>query len=100
MLDFARTWLPFFYLYGLGGFLFVLGIIITIKAGSFDLKRFNHKKWLWILIFGFVWYITMHMLLMLAALDLISVFSVPITLLLLVMIFIIVTFKLKTKIGA
>jgi len=60
MLDFSRVWLPFIYLYGLGGILFIAGIVITIKAGSFDLGRFKHKKWMWVLLFGFVWYLMMH----------------------------------------
>ena len=59
-MNFTHTWLPFIYLYGLGGILFVFGIIITIKSGSFDLSRKAHKKWMWVLLFGFVWYLMMH----------------------------------------
>ena len=94
-MDFTHTWLPFIYLYGLGGILFVAGIIITIKSGSFDLNRHAHKKWMWILLFGFVWYLMMHALMTWAALDIIPVYTVPIVLLGLVAIFIIVTLKLR-----
>lgn len=96
---FSHSWLPFIYLYGLGGILFVFGIIITLKAGSFDLSRYSHKKWMWVLMFGFVWYLAMHFLMTLAALGIISVYAVPIILLLLAVIFIIVTVILRKKTG-
>ena len=94
-MDFTHTWLPFIYLYGLGGILFIAGIIITIKSGSFDLNRKAHKNWMWVLLFGFVWYLMMHALMTLAALDIISAYTVPIVLLGMVVVFIIVTLKLR-----
>ena len=94
-MNFTHTWLPFIYLYGLGGILFVFGIIITIKSGSFDLSRKSHKKWMWVLLFGFVWYLMIHALMTWAALDIISVYAVPIVLLGMVVIFIIVMLKLR-----
>ena len=94
-MDFTHTWLPFIYLYGLGGILFIAGIIITIKSGSFDLSRKAHKKWMWVLLFGFVWYLMMHALMTWAALDIISADTVPIVLLGMVVVFIIVTLKLR-----
>ena len=96
-MNFTHTWLPFIYLYGLGGILFVFGIIITIKSGSFDLSRKAHKKWMWVLLFGFVWYLMMHALMTLAALGTISVYTVPVILLLMVAIFIGVTVALRRK---
>ena len=96
---FSHSWLPYIYLYGLGGFLFVFGIIITLKAGSFDLRRYAHKKWMWVLVFGFVWYSSMHFLMTFAALGMISVYTVPIILLLLAVVFIIVTVILRKKTG-
>ncbi|MEA3287435.1 MAG: hypothetical protein U9Q77_08685 [Candidatus Marinimicrobia bacterium] len=97
---FSHSWLPFIYLYGLGGILFLSGIFITLKAGSFDLKRHSHRKWMWILIFGFVWYLTMHALLTWAALGSISPYTVLIVLLILVAVFVIVTLRLKEKVRA
>ncbi|HCV46160.1 MAG TPA: hypothetical protein DF909_08775 [Deltaproteobacteria bacterium] len=97
MLDFSRVWLPFIYLYGLGGILFIAGIVITIKAGSFDLGRLKHKKWMWILLFGFVWYLMMHALMTWAALGTISVYTVPAILLFMVAIFIGTTVALRRK---
>ena len=94
-MNFTHTWLPFIYLYVLGGILFVFGIIITIKSGSFDLSRKSHKKWMWVLLFGFVWYLMMHALMTWAALDIINAYIVPIVLLGMVAIFIIVMLKLR-----
>jgi len=71
MLPFQHTWLPFIYLYGLGGILFLLGIIITRRAGALDLSKPKHRMWMVILIFGFFWYFSIHGLLNLAALDII-----------------------------
>ncbi len=97
---FSHSWLPFIYLYGLGGILFVAGILITLKAGSFDLRRSSHKKWMWILLFGFVWYLTMHALMTWAALGTISPYTVLYTLLIMVVIFVIVTLRFKKIVGA
>ena len=66
---FSHSWLPFIYLYGLGGLLFISGIIITIKSGSFNLKNHVHQQWLWVLVFGFIWYMMMHGVLTLVALG-------------------------------
>jgi len=66
---FSHSWLPFIYLYGLGGLLFISGIIITLKSGSFNLKNHVHQQWLWVLVFGFIWYMTMHGVLTLVALG-------------------------------
>lgn len=92
---FSHSWLPFLYLYGFGGILFVAGIFVTLKSGSLDLKRSTHKKWMWILLFGFIWYFVMHALLTLAAMGTISPYVVLFTLLAMVGIFIFVTLRFK-----
>ena len=56
-------------MYGLGGLLFFSGIIITLKSGSFNLKNHVHQQWLWVLVFGFIWYMMMHGVLTLVALG-------------------------------
>ncbi len=71
MLPFEHTWLPFIYLYSLGGLLFLIGIWIIFRAKSIDLRRSHHRRWLFILIFGYIWYFSIHALLNLAALDVI-----------------------------
>ena len=71
-MPFSHAWLPYIYLYGVGGLLFGSGLIITIKSGSLDLKRPGHKNWLIVLIFGFFWFMIMHALWNLAALEILS----------------------------
>ena len=71
-MPFSHAWLPYIYLYGVGGLLFTIGLVVTIKSGSLDLKRSGHKMWLAILIFGFIWFMVMHALWNLAALEILS----------------------------
>ena len=72
-MPFTHAWLPYIYLYGVGGLLFGSGLLITIKSGSLDLKRPRHKNWLVVLIFGFIWFMVMHALWNLAALEILSI---------------------------
>jgi len=97
-MPFSHAWLPYIYLYGVGGLLFGSGLIITLKSGSLDLKRQGHKAWLVILVFGFIWFMVMHALWNLAALEILSLK----TSVLLWMVFMVVTlgfgyFKLNKK---
>ena len=69
MSHFSHSWLPYLYQYGLGAVIFVVGLVITLKSGSFDIKRKVHRRWFGVLIFGFVWYATLHGALTLAALG-------------------------------
>jgi len=66
-LDFDRVWLPYLYLYGVGGLIFVAGLVLVLKSGAMNLKRANHRRWLGLLIFGFVWYMSLHLITTLAA---------------------------------
>ncbi len=66
---FSHSWLPYIYLYGLGGLLFIAGIFITIRSGSLNPEKISHWRWFWTLIFGFVWYMSLHASLILAALG-------------------------------
>jgi hypothetical protein len=68
MPPFSHTWLPYIYLYGFGAIFFILGIIITKRAGAMDLKKKKHRFWFKILIFGFVYYMALHFFLTIAAL--------------------------------
>ena len=69
---FSHSWLPFMYLYGLGGLLFISGIFITIRSGSLNLDSISHWRWFWTLIFGLVWYMSIHASLTLAALGFVN----------------------------
>ena len=68
MLDFSRTWLPFIYLYGVGGIAFLIGTIITIKTNALNLSSQSHKNWFIILLFGFIYYAGIHATFILIAL--------------------------------
>ncbi len=69
---FSHSWLPFMYQYGLGGLLFIAGIIITIRSGSLNLNKTSDWRWFWTLIFGLAWYMCIHASLNLAALGLVN----------------------------
>jgi drug/metabolite transporter (DMT)-like permease len=73
MLDFSRVWLPFFYLYGVGGFIFLVGMYIISKSRSLKIERKRHKKWYYVLIFGFLYYIGIHSVFTFAAVDEINI---------------------------
>ncbi len=87
MLDFSRTWLPFIYLYGVGGIIFILGMVLVLRSRSLNLKRRYHRIWLFILFLGFAWYVVLHSTVSLAALGYESASAVIILLFLFVMIF-------------
>jgi hypothetical protein len=66
---FSHSWLPYLYQYGLGALIFIVGMWITLKSGSFDPAHPRHRKWLVVLVVGFVWYMVLHGGLTLAALG-------------------------------
>ena len=66
---FSHSWLPYIYQYGAGALIFIIGLWITLKSGSFDPAHPRHKKWLVVLVLGFVWYLVLHGALTLAALG-------------------------------
>ena len=68
MPPFSHTWLPYIYLYGVGGIFFVIGIIITKKSGAMDFTKKKHRFWFKVLLFGFVYYMALHFFLTIAAL--------------------------------
>ncbi|MCH7613374.1 MAG: hypothetical protein IIB95_02900 [Candidatus Marinimicrobia bacterium] len=69
MLTSQHTWIPYLYLYGVGGLFFLLGMIIIRKSGSIDLRRKSHRMWNRVLIFGFFWFMVIHAILIYAALN-------------------------------
>lgn len=60
MMEFSRTWLPYLYLYGAGGFIFFTGILIILRSRSLKIERARHNFWFHILIFGFFYYMGIH----------------------------------------
>ena len=69
MLDFSRTWLPYLYLYGIGGGIFLIGMYIILRSRSLKPERIRHREWYHILIFGLVYYMGIHGLFTFAALG-------------------------------
>ena len=61
-MDFAQTWLPFLYLYGVGGIAFVLGMVLILITEALRTTFDRHKKWVYILLYGFLFYAGIHAL--------------------------------------
>ena len=59
-MEFANTWLLFIYLYGVGGIAFVLGMLLILRTKALEVSFERHKKWLWVLIYGFLFYAGLH----------------------------------------
>jgi len=69
MLSFYQIWLPYIYLYGAGGILFLTGVGLVIRHRALDLNRQRHRKWFNILFIGFIWYALIHAVIILAAIK-------------------------------
>ena len=61
-MSFYQTWLPFFYLYGVGGIAFLLGTFLIYKTGALRVSYETHKKWIWVLLYGYFFYAFIHAL--------------------------------------
>ena len=59
-MEFANTWLPFIYLYGVGGIAFILGMLLILQTKALRISFERDKKWLWVLIYGFLFYAGLH----------------------------------------
>ncbi|MAT57374.1 MAG: hypothetical protein K8F60_05590 [Melioribacteraceae bacterium] len=70
MPSFTHTWLPYIYLYGLGGIFFISGMLLVKKAGAIDLTKKRHRYWYRVLIFGFFYFMILHAVWILAAMYL------------------------------
>jgi hypothetical protein len=70
MLSFFNSWLPFIYLYGVGRIFFFSGLFMIIKSGSLNLQKKYHRKWLAVLIGGFILFVFLHAFFIVAALYL------------------------------
>ncbi|MBT88634.1 MAG: hypothetical protein V1257_09155 [Candidatus Neomarinimicrobiota bacterium] len=73
MLPFERTWLPYLYLYGAGGLIFMTGIFLILKSKALNRVHKKHRYWLKVLILGFIWYMAIHGLLSLAAVGILPI---------------------------
>lgn len=68
MPSFSETWLPYIYLYGVGGIFFVVGLIIARKSKALDITKKRHRFWYKVLIFGYLYFMLFHALSIIAAL--------------------------------
>ncbi len=66
---FFNVWLPYIYLYGVGGFCFATGMYLVKKAGAYNPARKRHRFWWRVLIFGFFYFALMHLIWILVALN-------------------------------
>ena len=57
---FQQTWLPFLYLYGVGGIAFFLGLGLIIRTKALRRSFYQHKIWIGILLYGFFFYMSIH----------------------------------------
>ena len=67
-MDFERVWLPWIYLYGAGGVLFAAGLVLVLRTGACDPRRPRDRRWIRILVGGYLGYAALHLALILAAL--------------------------------
>jgi len=57
----VSEFIPVIYQYGIGGIVFVLGLVLATRAGTLDLKTRRGKRWFGVLVGGFVLYLCVHM---------------------------------------
>ena len=56
----VKELIPIVYQFGIGGILFVVGLTLAIRARALDLKTRSGKRWLALLIGGFIFYLCLH----------------------------------------
>jgi hypothetical protein len=67
-MSFFNSWLPFIYLYGVGGIFFFYGIYIIKRSGAIDLRIKRHRFWYRVMLLGYLYFVIMHATLTIAAL--------------------------------
>lgn len=68
MPSFFDSWLPFIYLYVGGGLFFLTGMIIIRKTKAIDMRLKRERFWWKVLIFGYFYFVFIHVTLIIAAL--------------------------------
>lgn len=68
MPDFSHSWLPFIYLYLVGGIFFFAGMVLIHKSKSLDLRLKRNRWWRKVLFFGYFYFFLIHGILIIAAL--------------------------------
>ncbi|MGE3182460.1 MAG: hypothetical protein AB7N71_12580 [Phycisphaerae bacterium] len=62
-------WLPYIYQYGVGGVIFIIGLIVIIRSGACNFARKQDRFWFGVLIAGFLYYAGVHLIWYWAALN-------------------------------
>ncbi|MBC8329755.1 MAG: hypothetical protein ISR76_11135 [Planctomycetes bacterium] len=60
-MDFNRVWLPYLYLYGVGGLFFFGSLALVVRSGACDRTRFADRRWFRVLFTGFLWIAGLHL---------------------------------------
>ena len=68
MPSFFNSWLPFIYLYGVGGIFFFTGMYIVYKSKALNSKLKRHRRWFKIMLGGYFYFVFIHAFLIVAAL--------------------------------
>lgn len=63
-----NTWIPFAYLYGVGGMFFFFGMYMVKRCGGMDVSKKRHRFWRNVLYAGFAYFVVIHAVWTLAAL--------------------------------
>ncbi len=66
---FFNIWLPYIYLYGVGGICFSVGLYLAKKSGAYNPARKRHRYWWHIIIGGFFYFMLLHLIWILIALN-------------------------------
>ncbi len=59
-MDFTRVWLPYLYLYGVGGLFFFGSLALVVRSGACSRGRFDDRRWFRALFLGFLWIAGLH----------------------------------------
>ena len=66
---FSHSWLPFIYQYSFGILIFGGGLFAIFKAYGYQEFWAEYKKWVLVLIWGFIYVSSIHLLITIAALN-------------------------------
>lgn len=66
---FSHSWLPYFYLYGLGAIFFFSGVYLVWKTNALDMKKPHHRRWMKVMFLGYGWFMAVHGILTFLALG-------------------------------
>ena len=66
---FSHSWLPFIYQYSFGLFIFGGGLFAIFKAYGYQEFWAKYKIWILVLIWGFIYVSSIHLIMTIAALN-------------------------------